>query len=113
MALNWRSIRLIRQTSSNLYLFKKIKNKSVTHFWTDDDILHAVEYFLNGQEKKFFKSGIVAPEPWLTHVMILKWIMMKNNAICPPEIKSKYKQETTHNHTLQTKQDTLRKSHIL
>ena len=33
---------------------------SSTHCGSDDDVIHAVEDFLNGQEKDFFKSGIEA-----------------------------------------------------
>ena len=33
---------------------------SGTHFQSDDDVIHAVDDCLNGQEKDFFKSGIEA-----------------------------------------------------
>ena len=44
---------------SDFHLFPKLKTSiSGTHFQSDDDVIHAVDDFLNGQEKDFFKSGI-------------------------------------------------------
>ena len=46
---------------SDFHLFPKLKTAiSGTHFQSDDDVIHAVDDFLNGQEKNFFKSGIEA-----------------------------------------------------
>ena len=46
---------------SDFRLFPKLKTAiSGTHFQSDDDVIHAVDDFLNGQEKDFFKSGIEA-----------------------------------------------------
>ena len=46
---------------SDFHLFPKLKTAiSGTHFQSDDDVIHAVDDFLNGQEKDFFKSGIEA-----------------------------------------------------
>ena len=46
---------------SDFHLFPKLKTPiSGTHFQSDDDAIHAVDDFLNGQEKDFFKSGIEA-----------------------------------------------------
>ena len=46
---------------SDFHLFPKLKTaNSGTHFQSDDDIIHAVDDSLNGQEKDFFKSGIEA-----------------------------------------------------
>ena len=46
---------------SDFHLFPKLKTAiSSTHFQSDDDVIHAVDDFLNGQEKDFFKSGIDA-----------------------------------------------------
>ena len=46
---------------SVFHLFPKLKTAiSGTHFQSDDDVIHAVDDFLNGQEKDFFKSGIGA-----------------------------------------------------
>ena len=46
---------------SDFHLFPKLKTAiSSTHFRSDDDVIHAVDDFLNGQEKDFFKSGIEA-----------------------------------------------------
>ena len=46
---------------SDLDLFLKLKTAiSGTHFQSDDDVIHAVDDFLNGQEKDFFKRGIEA-----------------------------------------------------
>ena len=43
---------------SDFHLFPKLKTAiSRTHFQSDDDVIHAVDDFLNGQEKDFFKSG--------------------------------------------------------
>ena len=43
---------------SVFHLFPKLKTViSDTHFQSDDDVIHAVDDFLNGQEKDFFKSG--------------------------------------------------------
>ena len=45
----------------DFHLFPKLKTAiSGTHFQSDDDVIHAVDDFLNGQEKDFFKSGIEA-----------------------------------------------------
>ena len=50
---------------SNFHLFPKLKTAiSGTHFQSDDDVIHAVDDFLNGQEKDFFKSGIEAGKSW-------------------------------------------------
>ena len=48
-------------TSDFKSIFEIEKKNPGTHFWTDDNIIHAVGNFLNGQEKKFFKSGIGVP----------------------------------------------------
>ena len=46
---------------SDFHLFPKLKTAiSGTHFQSDDDAIHAVDDFLNGQEKDFFKSDIEA-----------------------------------------------------
>ena len=46
---------------SDCHLFPKLKTAiSGTHFQSDDDVIHAVDDFLDGQEKDFFKSGIEA-----------------------------------------------------
>ena len=46
---------------SDFHLFPKLKTAiSDTHFQSDDDVIHAVDDFLNGQGKDFFKSGIEA-----------------------------------------------------
>ena len=46
---------------SDFHLFPKLKTAiSGAHFQSDDDVIHAVGDFLNGQEKDFFKSGIEA-----------------------------------------------------
>ena len=46
---------------SDFNLFPKLKTAiSGTHFQSDDDIIHATDDFLNGQEKDFFKSGTEA-----------------------------------------------------
>ena len=46
-------------TPSDFHLFPKLRTAmSGTHFQSDNDVIHAVEDFLNGQEKDFFKSGI-------------------------------------------------------
>ena len=46
---------------SDFHLFPKLKTAtSGTHFQFNDDVIHAVDDFLNGQEKDFFKSGIEA-----------------------------------------------------
>ena len=46
---------------SDFHLFPKLKTAiSGTHFQSDDDVIHAVDDFLNVQEKDFFKSGIEA-----------------------------------------------------
>ena len=46
---------------SDFHLFPKLKTAiSGTHFQSDDDVIHAVDDFLNGQEKDFFKSGTEA-----------------------------------------------------
>ena len=46
---------------SDFHLFPKLKTAiSGTHFQSDDDIIHVLDDFLNGQEKDFFKSGIEA-----------------------------------------------------
>ena len=46
---------------SDFHLFPKLKTAiSGAHFQSDDDVIHAVDDFLNGQEKDFFKSGIEA-----------------------------------------------------
>ena len=46
---------------SDFHLFPKLKTAiSSTHFQSDDDVIHAVDDFLNSQEKDFFKSGIEA-----------------------------------------------------
>ena len=46
---------------SDFHLFPKLKTAiSGTHFQSDDDVIHAVDDFLNGPEKDFFKSGIEA-----------------------------------------------------
>ena len=43
---------------SDFHLFPKLKTAiSGSHFQSDDDVIHAVDDFLNGQEKDFFKSG--------------------------------------------------------
>ena len=45
----------------DFHQFPKLKTLiSGTHFQSNDDIIHAVDGFLNGQEKDFFKSGIEA-----------------------------------------------------
>ena len=46
---------------SDFHLFPKLKTEiSGTHFQSDDDFIHALDDFLNGQEKDFFQSGIEA-----------------------------------------------------
>ena len=46
---------------SDFHLFPKLKTAiSGTRFQSDDDVIHAVDDFLNGLEKDFFKSGIEA-----------------------------------------------------
>ena len=46
---------------SDFHLFPKLKTAiSGTHFQSDDDVIHAVDNFLNGQEKDFFKNGTEA-----------------------------------------------------
>ena len=46
---------------SDFHLFPKLKTAiSGTHFQSDDDVIHAIDDILNGQEKDFFKSGIEA-----------------------------------------------------
>ena len=48
---------------SDFHLFPKMKTAiSSTYFQSDNDVIHvhAVDHFLNGQEKDFFKSGIEA-----------------------------------------------------
>ena len=46
---------------SDFHLFPNLKTAiSGTHFQSDDDVIRAVDNFLNGQEKDFFKSGIEA-----------------------------------------------------
>ena len=46
---------------SDFHLFPKLKTAiSSTHFQSNDDVIHEVDDFLNGQEKDFFKSGIEA-----------------------------------------------------
>ena len=46
---------------SDFHLFPKLKTAiSGTQFQSDDDVIHAVDEFLNGQEKDFFKSGTEA-----------------------------------------------------
>ena len=46
---------------SDFHLFPKLKTAiSGTHFQSDDDVIHALDDFLNSQEKDFFKSGIEA-----------------------------------------------------
>ena len=46
---------------SDFHLFPKLKTAIFgTHFQSDDDVIHAVDDFLNGQEKDFFKSGTEA-----------------------------------------------------
>ena len=45
----------------DFHLFPKLKTAiSGTHFQSDDDVIHAIDDFLHGQEKDFFKSGIEA-----------------------------------------------------
>ena len=44
---------------SDFHLFPKLKTAiSGTHFQSDDDVIHVVDDFLNGQGKDFFKNGI-------------------------------------------------------
>ena len=38
--------------------FHLLSNISGTHILSNDDVIHAVKEFLNGQEKNLFKSGI-------------------------------------------------------
>ena len=46
---------------SEFHLFPKLKIAiSGTHFQSNDDVINAVDDFLNGQEKNFFKSGTEA-----------------------------------------------------
>ena len=46
---------------SDFHLFSKLKTAiSGTHFQSDDDVIRAVDDFLNRQEKDFLKSGIEA-----------------------------------------------------
>ena len=46
---------------SDFHLFPKLKAAIPgIHFQSGDDVIHAVDDFLNGQEKDFFKSGIEA-----------------------------------------------------
>ena len=46
---------------SDFHLFPKLKTAiSGTHLQSDDNVIHAEDDFLNGQEKDFFKSGIEA-----------------------------------------------------
>ena len=46
---------------SDFHLFPKLKTAiSGTHFQSDDDVIQAVDDFLNYQEKYFFKCGIEA-----------------------------------------------------
>ena len=46
---------------SDFHLFPKLKAAiSGTHFQSDDDVILAVDGFLNSQDKEFFKSGIEA-----------------------------------------------------
>ena len=46
---------------SDFHLFPQLKRVIAgTHFQSNDDVIHAVEAFLNDQEKEFYKSGIEA-----------------------------------------------------
>ena len=46
---------------SGFHLFSKLKKViSGTNFQSDDDVIHAVEVFLDSQDKNFFKGGIEA-----------------------------------------------------
>ena len=57
MALNWTSP--YAYYASDFHLFPKLKKAfSGTHLQSDDNILHAVEDFLDSQEKGFFKVAL-------------------------------------------------------
>ena len=71
---------------SDFHLFPKLKTAiSATHFQSDDDVIHAVDDFLNGQEKDFFKSGIEALKHRWQKCIDTEGIMLKNNATGSPK----------------------------
>ena len=91
---------------SDLHLFPKLKTAtSGTHFQPDDDVIHAVDDFLNGQEKDFFKSDIDAlKHRWHRYIVYkcidTKGIMLKNNATGSPKFISFNTRLTTYQSAL-------------
>ena len=59
---------------SDFHLFPKLKKAiSGTHFLSDDHVIHAVEDFLDSQEKDFFKNGIEALQHRWQKCIVIEW----------------------------------------
>ena len=86
---------------SDFHLFPKLKTAiSGTHFKSDNDVIHAVEDFLNGQEKDFFKSGIEALKHRWQKRIYTEEDYVEKNAICPPKFKPLHMRLTTYQSAL-------------
>ena len=86
---------------SDFHLFPKLKTAiSGTHFQSNDDVIHAADDFLNGQEKDFLKVALRLLNTAGKSVWILKGIMLKNIATGSPKFISFNTRLTTYQSAL-------------